>query len=253
MKQNLEIVSFDLETTGVDTIKDRIVQIAVCHFQYNIETKQISVLSKFESFVNPQIPIPTSASEIHGIYDDDVKEAPKFAEIAKTILPMFVNSDCLSGYNIGNFDVPLILSEFYRVNIDVSFAEKVILDTFKINNFFNPRTLSNVYKNYTQRELVDAHNAMSDVDASNEVLFAQIELHSLNLQNPKSVELEINEGKERVDFARKFSVNDKGQYIFAFGKHEGKPVHLEKSYLSWMLGQDFPLDTKTWISKFLKM
>lgn len=253
MKKNLRIASFDAETTGVDTNKDKIIQLAVQLLEYDFEEKDFVTLKMYETLVNPGIPIPAGATEVHGITDEMVKNAPKFEEITGELMVFFgYETDCLSGYNIGSFDVPLILNEFERAGIDVDFSGKVILDTFKINNHFNPRTLSNVYKNYTQKELENAHSAMVDVNASNEVLLAQIQQHALNFENPKEIELIVSNNKPRVDFAQRFTTNEAGEFVFNFGKNQGKNVFWEKSYLSWMLGQDFSNDTKKWIKKFLK-
>lgn len=251
MNKNLKIASFDLETTGVDTNKDRIVQLAICYFQISTQKKEMFVIGKYEFLINPGIPIPAGASEVHGITDEMVKDCPSFEEIVEYIKQTFQDADCLSGYNIGSFDVPLLLNEFDRVGVEMNFTDKVILDTFKINNHFNPRTLSNVYRNYTQKELQNAHDAMVDVDGSNEVLMCQIEQHELDFENPKEIELLVNNGKPRVDFAQKFTINEDGEYAFNFGKNQGKSVLFDTGYLHWMLKQDFPNDTKNWIKKFL--
>jgi DNA polymerase-3 subunit epsilon len=252
MKKNLRIASFDLETTGVDTNKDRIVQIACKLQEWNSEENVMYTLRMFESYVNPGITIPLGASEVHGITDEMVKNAPKLEEISDELMIFFgLETDCLSGYNIGSFDVPLLLSELDRISYSVDFSKKIILDTFKINNHFNPRTLSNVYRNYTKKQLEDAHNAMADVNASDEVLMCQLERHELNIEEADSIELLVNNGKPRVDFAQRFTTNEKGEYVFNFGKNQGKNVFWEKNYLRWMLGQDFSNDTKNWIEKFL--
>lgn len=239
--QNLTIdrplVAFDLETTGVVADRDRIVEIAL------IRVEPDGSRRVYETRVNPEMPIPPAATAVHGITDDDVRDAPVLAALAGEIVALLDGAD-LAGYNSNRFDVPFLEAELRRVGCDVSFEGRRLLDAFKIFTRMEPRTLTAAYQKYCGKELVGAHGALADVEATLEVLDAQIghydevpgtaaELHTFC--NP-------DEGVY-VDRGRKFKWTDSGEAAFAFGKYRDRTIESVKAensgYLEWMLGKDF--------------
>lgn len=239
-------LGFDLETTGTDVNKDRIVSICVVLYSPSFQKEEV-----FKTLVNPGIPIPLAASEIHGIYDDDVKHSPSFDEIAHKVLEMFEKSDLVFGYNSDKFDIQLLFSELDRVDKSLDLSSKTVLDAMKIYSFLFPRTLSFAYKNLTGKVLEDAHDAENDVNATCEVLQAMLGYEEFNLKTYDEIIEMSNNGKKILDFAGKFSMNDNGEEIFTFGKNANVPVKNELGYLSWMLKSDFGTDTKNWAKKLL--
>ncbi|GAA4412697.1 3'-5' exonuclease [Nibrella viscosa] len=242
---------FDLETTGVSVAKDRIVEICIAKALPNGE-----VVIK-DQRINPQIPIPLETSLIHGIYDEDVKDAPPFKAVART-LAQFLDGCDLAGFNCNRFDVPMLVEEFLRANVDFDMKNRRLVDAQRIYHMMEPRNLSAAYKFYCGKDLINAHSAQADTLASFEVLNAQVQRYlgrvvkddkgnEILLQNDVDV-LHSLSASNVVDFAGRMVYNDKGQEVFNFGKHTGKPVidvlQKEPSYYDWMLNGDFPLDTK---------
>lgn len=254
MQLNLKnpLVFFDLETTGINVSKDRIVELAMLKVMPNGETE------KKVELVNPSIPIPEEAAMIHGIRDEDVKDKPTFKEIAKN-LARFLEGCDLGGFNIVRFDVPLLVEEFLRADVDFEVSQRKLIDAQKIFFLMEQRTLTAAYKFYCGKELVGAHGAEADNDATFEVFKAQIERY----QGQDVVDASGNElGKiendmgaihnlvasNMVDLAGRFVFNKDGVEVFNFGKHKGVPVSevlkRERGYYDWMMNGDFPLDTK---------
>lgn len=242
---------FDLETTGVSVAKDRIVEICIAKALPNGE-----VVIK-DQRINPQIPIPLETSLIHGIYDEDVKDAPPFKAVART-LAQFLDGCDLAGFNCNRFDVPMLVEEFLRANVDFDMKNRRLVDAQRIYHLMEPRNLTAAYKFYCGKDLINAHSAQADTLASFEVLNAQVQRYlgrvvkddkgnEILLQNDVDV-LHSLSASNAVDFAGRMVYNDKGQEVFNFGKHNGKPVidvlQKEPSYYDWMLNGDFPLDTK---------
>jgi len=231
---------FDLETTGINVSKDRIVEISVLKVM-----PDGSEISK-TWLVNPTIPIPEKTSKIHGIYDKDVKDKPTFAELAKEISDFFDNSD-LAGYNSNKFDVPLLIEEFLRVDFDFDVKKRRLIDGQVIFFKKEPRTLGAAYKFYCDKKLENAHTAEADVYATYEVLKAQIERYD-DLKNDVNQISKFSSQKKSADFAGMIIFNDSGKETFNFGKHKGKTVEevFEKQpgYYNWIMNADFPLYTK---------
>lgn len=229
----------DLETTGINLGSDRIVEIAIVKIM-----PDGSKLVK-RKLINPEMAIPKESSEIHGITNEMVKDAPTFRQAANEIKQFLDNCD-ISGYNSNKFDIPLLVEEFYRVDQDFKIDGRKLLDVQKIFYMMEPRTLSAAYKYYCDKTLVDAHSAEVDATATWEVLDAQLERYPQLGNSIDSIFNVIGE-EEIVDFARRMIVQN-GKIVFNFGKHKGKEVEKvlqhERSYYDWMMNGDFPQHTK---------
>jgi len=242
MKLNLSkpIAIFDLETTGINVAKDRIVEISILKVMPDGEE-----ISK-TWIINPTIPIPAKVSKIHGIYDKDVKDKPTFAEAGREI-NTFLKSCDLAGYNSNKFDVPLLVEEFLRADIDFEVKNRKLVDAQVIFFKQEPRNLSAALRFYCGKELENAHTAAADVTATYEVLKSQIEKYD-DLKNDITQLSKYSHQVKSVDFAGMIIYNEKKQETFNFGKHKGKTVEsvLEKEpgYYKWIMNADFPLYTK---------
>lgn len=234
------IVFFDLETTGVDVASDRIVEISILKLhpdgKKEVKTRR----------VNPQMPIPKGSSEIHGIYDEDVKDEPTFKAMAKS-LSLFIGNSDLAGFNSNKFDVPLLVEEFLRVGVDFDVESRSLVDVQNIFHKMEQRTLVAAYKFYCNKELIDAHSAEADNIATYEVLEAQIEKYDELEANVQFLS-EFSRRTNNADLMGRIIFNEENIEVFNFGKHKGRPVAdvLEKqpSYYKWMMNGDFPLYTK---------
>ena len=237
---NKPIAFFDLETTGVNVSKDRIVEISVLKIMPDGE----EIIKTWR--VNPTIPIPEKSSKVHGIYDDDVKDEPTFADLGKEISQFFENSD-LAGYNSNKFDVPLLLEEFLRADIDFDIKKRKLVDVQIIFFKKEPRTLGAAYKFYCDKELENAHTAEADVLATYEVLKSQIDMYD-DLKNDINQISKFSSQINSADFAGMVIYNEDKKEIFNFGKHKGKTVEevfeKEPGYYNWIMNADFPLYTK---------
>ncbi len=243
MRMSLQILHplaiIDLETTGIDLATDKIVEIAI------VKLMPDGSIQRKRKYINPQIPIPVSSSNIHGITDEMVKNAPTFKQIANEI-KQFINNCDLGGYNSNRFDIPMLVEEFLRSGLDFSMESRKLIDIQKIFHTMEQRTLSAAYKFYCNKILENAHSAEADADATLEILHAQIERYPQLGLTPESILKCIGED-DCVDFARRMIIID-GIEVFNFGKHKGKPVaeilKLEPQYYDWMMKGDFTLNTK---------
>ena len=242
MELNLKrpIVFFDLETTGVDTTKDRIVEISMVKV---MPDGQEIVRTRL---INPQMHIPEDASAIHGITDEDVKDAPTFAQIAKS-LSQFIEGCDFGGFNSNRFDLPMLVEEFLRAGVDVDFRRRKFIDVQNIFHKMEQRTLIAAYKFYCNKNLEDAHSAEADTKATYEVLKAQLDRYP-ELQNDVTALAEFSSRGEMADYAGRIAFNEKGEEVFNFGKYKGMPVRevlqRDPGYYSWILQGDFTLNTK---------
>ena len=240
LKLSKPICFFDLETTGIDITKDRIVEISILKVYPNGNKESKTWL------VNPTIPIPKAASDVHGITDERVANEPTFKELAKQIHNMIKDSD-LAGYNSDRFDIPLLAEEMLRAEVDFDLGNRVSVDVQTIFHKMEQRTLSAAYKFYCGKDLIDAHTASADTNATYEILKAQLDRYDSLENNIKKLS-EFTYRKQIADFAGFIGYNDKGEEIFTFGKHKGKRVEdifdEEPGYFGWLLGADFPLYTK---------
>lgn len=230
---------FDLETTGVNLAVDRIVELAIVKV-----LPDGSRLVK-RKLINPQMPIPEAASEVHGITNDMVKDAPVFKQVANEIRQFLDNCD-LAGYNSNRFDLPILAEEFLRAGLDFDVSNRFLVDVQKLYHMMEPRTLGAAFKFYCNKELENAHSAEADAAATFEVLESQLQRYPQVGATLESVIKFIGE-EQIVDFARRF-VMENGVEVFNFGKHKGKPVtevlKLEPQYYDWMMKGDFPMHTK---------
>lgn len=248
MKLNLNkpICFFDLETTGTNPGKDRIVEIAVLKLDINNQKKEMVWR------VNPECPIPEEASSVHGITDEMVKDQPIFKQISKEIYNFIEGCD-LGGYNIDKFDLPLLVEEFIRSGIDVSSFVKV--KTVDVQTIFfkkEPRDLSSALKFYCNKDHGNAHTALDDTIATYEVLLSQLDKYD-DLEPSVDFLSTLTRRNKNIDFAGRIIEDDNGDAIFNFGKHKGKKVKevlsKEKGYYSWMMNSDFPEYTKKVITQ----
>jgi DNA polymerase-3 subunit epsilon len=240
------IVFFDLETTGTDNVKDRIVELAF------VKILPDGKRDKFVKRINPGIPIPPEVTAIHGISDEDVKNCPTFKLIAHQLYDWMKGCD-LGGYNSSKFDLPLLAEEFLRVGINVDFTERHMIDVQQIFFKMEARTLSAAYSFYCKKELTNAHSAEADIDATIEVLEAQLNRYdTLGTEVPALHQFTHTD--EYVDYARRIVMKD-GHPVFNFGKHKGRRVedifNAEPQYYDWMMQADFALHTKQKISEIL--
>ncbi len=242
MKLNLKnpIVFFDLETTGVNITSDRIVEISYLKVFPN--GNEVSRTMR----INPEMHIPEQASEVHGIYDDDVKDCPTFKQVAKDVAHDFEGAD-IAGFNSNRFDVPLLAEEFLRAGVDLDMTRRKFIDVQVIFHKMEQRTLSAAVKFYCGKELEGAHSADADTRATYEVLQAQLDRYD-ELQNDIAWLSDFSSHTRNVDFAGRIVYDDKGVEVFNFGKYKGIPVvevlRRDPGYYSWMMQGDFSLNTK---------
>ncbi|GMV78513.1 MAG: DNA polymerase III subunit epsilon [Chitinophagaceae bacterium] len=246
LQLNRPLAFIDLETTGVNISADRIVEIAVVKVLPD-ETKQVK-----RKLINPQMPIPAGATQVHGITDEMVKDAPTFKQVANEIKQFLEGCD-IGGYNSNRFDIPLLIEEFLRVGINFSEQGRKFVDVQKVFHMMEQRTLSAAYKFYCNKSLEDAHSAEADATATWEVLEAQV-LRYPQLGNTVESIVKFTGEDDIVDFARRF-IKVNGVEIFNFGKHKGKPVTQvikeEPQYYDWMMKGDFAMDTKQKFTEIL--
>jgi DNA polymerase-3 subunit epsilon len=240
------LVFIDLETTGVNLATDRIVEVAIVKVLQN-GTKLVK-----QKIINPQIPIPKNSSDIHGITDEKVKDAPTFKEVANELKQFIDNAD-LSGYNSNRFDIPMLMEEFIRAGITIEKKKKKMVDVQHIFHMMEKRTLGAAYKFYCEKELNGAHSAEADATATWEILEAQLTRYE-HLGNTLETILQFTGEEKFVDFARRFIMENDVE-VFNFGKHKGRPVcdvlKAEPQYYDWMMKGDFPLHTKQKLTEIL--
>jgi len=242
MKLSLKnpIVFFDLETTGINVAADRIVEMAILkvHVDGREESKSYRV--------NPEMPIPKQSSEIHGIYDEDVKDCPTFKELAKEVAKFFEGCD-IAGFNSNKFDVPLLAEEFIRAEVDFDMKKRKFVDVQTIFHKMEKRTLGAAYKFYCDKDLENAHAAEADTLATYEVLKAQLDRYP-DLKNDIDFLNDFSSFNNNADFIGRIIFDKDGDEVFNFGKYKGKKVEevlaKDSGYYGWMMNGDFPLFTK---------
>jgi DNA polymerase-3 subunit epsilon len=242
MQLNLRnpLIFFDLETTGINITKDRIVEISY------LKIKPDGSEEGKTRRINPQIPIPEQATAIHGITDEDVKDCPTFKEIAKSFAAQIEGCD-LAGFNSNRFDIPMLAEEFLRAGITVDLNKCKFVDVQTIFHKMEQRNLAAAYKFYCNKDLTDAHSAESDVRATYEVLMSQLDRYS-GLKNDIDALSEFSSFNNNVDFAGRMIYNENREEVINFGKHKGSLVKdvlkKDQGYYSWVMQGDFPLNTK---------
>lgn len=229
----------DLETTGVNLATDRIIEIAI------VKVLPDGKRSIKRKLINPQIPIPKQSSDLHGITNEMVKDAPAFKEVAQELKQMLDGCD-IAGYNSNRFDIPMLVEEFLRAEVDFDMRGRRLVDVQNIFHRMEQRTLSAAYKFYCNKVLDGAHSAEIDATATHEILIAQLERYPDLGTSVESVLKLIGE-EPIVDFARRF-ILENGVEVFNFGKYKGRAVaevlKMEPQYYDWMMKGDFPQYTK---------
>jgi DNA polymerase-3 subunit epsilon len=249
MRLNLDrpLAVFDLETTGVNITKDRIVEIAI------IRIDPDGTETSYCRRVNPGLPIPKEISAIIGITDNDVMNEPKFEKIAHEVVDFIGNSD-LAGYNSNKFDIPVLAEELMRIGSDFDISQRRFIDVQNIFHRMEQRTLSAAYQFYCNKNLDNAHSALYDTKATLDVLLAQLERYE-SITNDVSFLADFSKGSSfnLLDFAGRLALNENNEAVYNFGKHKGKTVKevmtIEPGYYGWMLDADFPLYTKQCLRK----
>ncbi|MCM5528525.1 3'-5' exonuclease [Parasegetibacter sp. NRK P23] len=247
LKLTRPLAFIDLETTGINLSTDRIVEIAIVKITVEGE-KQVK-----RKLLNPEMPIPKTSSDIHGITDEMVKDAPTFKQVGNEIKQFLEHCD-LGGYNSNRFDIPLLMEEMLRIGLEFDMKGRRLVDVQKIFHLMEQRTLSAAYKFYCNKNLEGAHGAEVDATATWEVLEAQVQRYPQLGDTVESIIKCIGDD-QIVDFARRF-VMENGVETFNFGKYKGKPVadvlKSEPQYYDWMMKGDFPLHTKQKLTEILK-
>ncbi len=247
MQLNLKnpLVFFDLETTGINIVKDRIIEISYVKVHPN--GKEESKTRR----INPGMPIPPESTAIHGITDDDVKDCPTFKEIAKSLASQIEGCD-LAGFNSNRFDIPMLVEEFLRAGVDIDLNRRKFVDVQTIFHKMEQRTLAAAYKFYCDKELENAHTAEADTMATYEILKAQLDKYP-DLENDIHFLSKYSSFTNNVDFAGRMVYNEKGEEVINFGKYKGQLVSevLQKDpgYYSWIMNGDFPLNTKKMLTE----
>lgn len=270
MKLNLQkpLVIFDLETTGLDLVKDRVIQISYIKVFPDGKEERGNYL------INPEKPIPSVVEELTGIKNEDVKDKPTFKQLAQTLNQIFSGSD-IAGYNSNHFDVPLLAEEFLRAGIDFDFSKCRLIDVQTIYHKMERRNLAAAYKFYCGRKMEEdfqAHRADEDTEATYRVLQGQLEMYAPDkqeeperiLQNDMQFLADFSKTNNNIDFAGRIVwgeqkdrmgntlVDKEGNpvltEVFNFGKYKGEPVaqvlRRDPGYYSWILGGDFTYNTK---------
>lgn len=238
---------FDLETTGVQITKDRIVQIAI------IKIHPDGSELEYNQIVNPEMEIPQEICEIHGITNEMAKKAPTLKELAPAIMAFIGDAD-LAGFNSNKFDIPVLVEELIRVGVDADFSNKAFVDVQNIFHKMEQRTLSAACLFYTGKPMENAHNALFDTRVTWDILKAQIERYD-NLEGDVTFlsDFSRHSNFEMVDYAGRLAKNENGETIYNFGKHKGKTIQQvnqsEPSYYGWMLEADFTNHTKLCLRK----
>ena len=239
LQLNKPIAFLDLETTGINLGTDRIIEIAIVKIlpdgSKNIKRK----------LLNPGIPIPKSSTDVHGITDEMVKDAPTFKQVAQELKQMLDGCD-FAGYNSNRFDIPLLMEEFLRAGVDFDMRNRRMIDVQNVFHKMEPRTLGAAYRFYCNKNLESAHSAEADATATHEILIAQLTRYPELGTTVESI-LKIMGEDQIVDFARRF-IMDNGTEVFNFGKYKGRAVadvlKSEPQYYDWMMKGDFPQHTK---------
>ena len=260
MKLNLRkpIVFFDLETTGLNPVHDRIIEISALKINANGQEEQRTWL------VNPGCPIPPETTAIHHISDGDVKDCPSFKELAPAIVKFFGSSD-IAGYNIIKFDLPMLMEELIRANVDFDLKSRQVIDVMNIFMKMEPRTLKGAYRFFMNKELEDAHSASADTMATYEVMMAMLDKYkdreytdakgvtSIPVQNDMQQLSVFSSHNKNADLMGQIVYDDEGIEVFKFGKHKDRRVEdvfrIEPQYYDWIMKSDFPEYTKKVITK----
>ena len=255
-----DIVFFDIESTGLNVLKDRIVQIALIKY-----SKGGGAPKEKEMLINPGIPISEEAMKVHGITPEKLKNKPGFRDVAKELFD-FIGTADLAGYNSDRFDIPILIEEFARAGYDLSLDNRKSIDVQKIFYKMEPRTLKAAYKLYCDKDLDDAHDALMDVRATVEVLKGQIVryenvdyvdgdgfIHKAPIKNDIDALHNFTYDERTVDVTQRLKYNSRGEMVFNFGKYKGQLVKdvlkADPQYARWIQEKDFSVQVKKIIKR----
>ena len=245
VKLDRPICFFDLETTGAKVGKDRIVEIAILRVDINNQESQ-KVWR-----INPEMDISFQATQVHGISNQMVEKEPNFAHYSNEIY-QFIKGCDLAGFNAIKFDIPILVEELIRADIDFDFSRIRMIDSQVIYHKKEPRNLSAALKFYCNKDLENAHSALDDTIATYEVFKAQLDIYD-DLEPNMDFLSEYTKRNNNLDFAGKIRIDSDNDAIFAFGKYAGQKVtdvfKSDKGYYSWIMKGDFPEYTKKIFTK----
>jgi DNA polymerase-3 subunit epsilon len=258
-----DICFFDIESTGLNVIRDRILQIGIVKFFADGRPP-----AEMYMLINPGIPISEEALSVHGISNKDVANKPTFQQVAQKIYDFIGDAD-LAGYNSNRFDVPMLMEEFDRVGMHFDMEKRRSLDVQRIFYKMEPRTLKAALKYYCDQEMPDAHDALADVRATIEVFKGQLNRYKGvdyidedgNVEKTpikKSIPAlhDFTNDLRFVDATQKMKLDPNGVVVFTFGKYVGRPVgemlSKDKQYYHWMLSKEFSSQVKQIIQKLVK-
>jgi DNA polymerase-3 subunit epsilon len=246
LKLNKPLIVFDLETTGVNVIHDRIVEIAYIKVWPDGHEENRTLR------INPGRPIPEESTRVHGITNDDVKDCPTFQEVAHELFQIFKGCD-LAGFNSNRFDIPMLIEEMARAGLDLDIRDVRCIDVQNIFHRMEQRSLIAAYKFYCDKDLENAHSALADTTATYEVLQSQLDRYADTLENDVDQLAEFSRLNRNVDLAGSMVYNDKDEIVFNFGKYKGQPVtdvlHRDPGYFSWIMQGDFTQETKNVLTR----
>jgi DNA polymerase-3 subunit epsilon len=250
MELNLkrDLIFFDIEATGLNVVKDRIVQIAAIKFKKNSnEQEELSML------INPGFPISEEAFQVHGISNLDVANKPNFEQVAPQLFEFFGDSD-LAGYNSNRYDLPLLMEEFSRVGLEFTIDQRKMIDVQKIFYKMEPRTLAAALQFYCNETIENAHDALADVRATVKVFEGQLQKYQ-DLESDVSALHEFTKEPNMLDATQRLKYGPNGEIVFNFGKYAGRPVlevfQEDKSYYSWIMTKDFSVQVKQILKKLM--
>lgn len=264
MDFNLErdLVFFDIESTGLNVMRDRIIQIALIKYLKKGGQEELELL------INPGIPIGEEAMKIHGITPKDVANKPVFEQVAQQLYDFIGNSD-LGGYNISRFDVPLLMEEFARVGMDFKIEKRRFVDVQRIFYRMEPRNLKAAHRYYTGEEMENAHDAMADVRATINVLKGQLRKYKgvdhkdddgnvteEPVRNDMQVLHDFTQDIRSIDITNRLKYNSQGEVVFNFGKYSNHSVKKilseDKNYYFWILNKEFSVQVKNKVREIMK-
>ncbi len=265
MKLNLtrDLCFFDLESTGLNVIRDRIIQIAIIkYFAKGREPEELSML------INPGIPISEEAMRVHGITPKDVANKPTFVQVAQKIYDFIGNAD-LAGYNSNRFDVPMLQEEFARAGIDFDIDHRRMIDVQRIFYKMEPRNLRAAVRFYCDKDLENAHDALADVKATIDVFEGQLRRYEgqdyedddgkvfVNpIRNDMQAVFEFTKDEKVLDITQRLRLTPEGEVVFNFGKYVGRPVAQtlveDKQYYHWILNKEFSVQVKKLVKKLVQ-
>jgi DNA polymerase-3 subunit epsilon len=262
-KLKKDLVFFDVETTGLNVLRDRILQIAIIkYFRDGREPASLKML------INPGIPISEESMKIHGITPADVANKPTFQQVAAQLYDFIGDSD-LAGYNSNRFDIPMLMEEFHRAGFDFDIENRRLIDVQRVFYKMEPRTLRAAYKFYCNKELTDAHDALADVQATVDVFKGQISMYEdvdytgddgkivpNPIRNDMQVIHEFTNDLNIIDVTQRLKYNSEGKIVFNFGKYINEEVKevlkKDKQYYHWIMEKEFSVQVKKTLKKLMK-